>query len=114
ESGIQTIQYQINTLMTSNGQAPFVTLFMHVKDGDEYEKENAKIVEEVLKQRIQGIKNEVGVYVTPAFPKLIYVLDENNVGKESKYHYLTELAIKCTRSEEHTSELQSRFDLVCL
>lgn len=108
ESGIQTIQYQINTLMTSNGQAPFVTLFMHVKDGDEYEKENAKIVEEVLKQRIQGIKNEVGVYVTPAFPKLIYVLDENNVGKESKYHYLTELAIKCTAKRMYPDYISAK------
>ena len=79
ESGIQTIQYQINTLMTSNGQAPFVTLFMHIKDGDIYENEVALIIEEILKQRIKGIKNDAGVYVTPAFPKLIYVLDENNI-----------------------------------
>lgn len=108
ESGIQTIQYQINTLMTSNGQAPFVTLFMHVQDGDEYEEENAKIVEEVLKQRIEGIKNEVGVYVTPAFPKLIYVLDDNNVGEDSKYHELTELAIKCTAKRMYPDYISAK------
>ena len=79
ESGIQTIQYQINTLMTSNGQAPFVTLFMHTDESDPYLEETVKIIEEVLRQRIKGIKNEAGVYVTPAFPKLIYVLDENNI-----------------------------------
>ena len=96
ESGIQTIQYQINTLMTSNGQAPFVTLFMHTDENDPYLDQTVRIIEEILKQRLQGIKNEAGVYVTPAFPKLIYVLDENNIKKESKYHYLTELSIKCT------------------
>ena len=96
ESGIQTIQYQINTLMTSNGQAPFVTLFMWLEDDDQYVDEVAMIIEEILKQRIQGIKNDAGVYVTPAFPKLIYVLDENNINKDSKYYYLTSLAIRCT------------------
>ena len=96
ESGIQTIQYQINTLMTSNGQAPFVTLFMWLEDDDQYVDEVAMIIEEILKQRIQGIKNDAGVYVTPAFPKLIYVLDENNINKDSKYYYLTSLAVRCT------------------
>lgn len=96
KDGIQTIQYQINTLMTTNGQAPFVTLFMHFLPGFEYEKEAALIQEEILEQRYQGIKNEADVYVTPAFPKLIYVLDEHNVYPDSKYYYLTKLAAKCT------------------
>ena len=82
--------------MTSNGQAPFVTLFMHTDENDPYLDQTVRIIEEILKQRLQGIKNEAGVYVTPAFPKLIYVLDENNIKKESKYYYLTELSIKCT------------------
>jgi ribonucleoside-triphosphate reductase len=77
-SGIQTIQYQINTLMTTNGQSPFVTLFLELDEKDPYIEETAEIIEELFKQRIQGIKNEVGVYVTPAFPKLVYVLDEHN------------------------------------
>ncbi len=108
ESGIQTIQYQINTLMTSNGQAPFVTLFMHIKDGDPYEEEVAKIIEEILKQRIKGIKNDAGVYVTPAFPKLIYVLDENNVNKDSKYYYLTSLAIRCTAKRMYPDYISAK------
>ena len=78
EAGVQTIQYQINTLMTTNGQSPFVTLFLNIPEGHPYESEIAMIVEEVLRQRLQGIKNEKGVYVTPAFPKLVYVLDEHN------------------------------------
>ena len=96
ESGVQTIQYQINTLMTTNGQSPFVTIFMYLDDKDEYIEENALIIEEILKQRYQGIKNEKGVYITPAFPKLIYVLDENNCLKGGKYDYLTKLAVKCS------------------
>lgn len=95
-AGVQTIQYQINTLMTTNGQSPFVTLFLYVDEKDEYIEENAMIIEEILNQRYQGIKNEVGVYVTPAFPKLIYVLDENNCLKGGKYDYLTKLAVKCS------------------
>ncbi len=95
-SGVQTIQYQINTLMTTNGQSPFVTLFLYLDEKDEYIKENAMIIEEILKQRYQGIKNEKGVYVTPAFPKLIYVLDENNCLKGGEYDYLTKLAVKCS------------------
>lgn len=95
-AGVQTIQYQINTLMTTNGQSPFVTLFLYLEEGDEYIEENAMIIEEILKQRYQGIKNEKGVYVTPAFPKLIYVLDENNCLKGGKYDYLTRLAVKCS------------------
>ena len=95
-SGVQTIQYQINTLMTTNGQSPFVTIFMHLDEKDEYVEENAMIIEEILKQRYQGIKNEQGVYITPAFPKLIYVLDEHNCLKGGKYDYLTKLAVKCS------------------
>lgn len=95
-SGVQTIQYQINTLMTTNGQSPFVTIFLNLKEGDEYIEENAMIIEEILRQRYQGIKNEKGVYVTPAFPKLVYVLDEHNCLKGGKYDYITKLAVKCS------------------
>ena len=95
-AGVQTIQYQINTLMTTNGQSPFVTIFLNLKKDDPYIKENAMIIEEILKQRIQGIKNEKGVYVTPAFPKLIYVLDEHNCLRGGEYDYLTKLAVKCS------------------
>ena len=108
ESGIQTIQYQINTLMTSNGQAPFVTLFMWLEDKDQYVDEVAMIIEEILKQRIQGIKNDAGVYVTPAFPKLIYVLDENNINKDSKYYYLTSLAIRCTAKRMYPDYISAK------
>ena len=96
KAGVQTIQYQINTLMTTNGQSPFVTLFLYLDESDEYIEENAMIIEEILRQRYDGIKNEKGVYVTPAFPKLIYVLDENNCLKGGKYDYLTKLAVKCS------------------
>ncbi len=95
-AGIQTVQYQINTLMTTNGQSPFVTLFMHIVEGDEYEEEVAEIIEEILKQRIQGIKNSEGHYITPAFPKLIYVLDECNNLSGGKYDYITKFAVKCS------------------
>ena len=95
-SGVQTIQYQINTLMTTNGQSPFVTLFLNLDPNDEYIEENAIIVEEILRQRLECIKNEKGVYVTPAFPKLIYVLDEHNCLKGGKYDYITKLAVKCS------------------
>ncbi len=95
-SGVQTIQYQINTLMTTNGQSPFVTLFLNLDPNDEYVKENAMIIEEILRQRLEGIKNEKGVYVTPAFPKLIYVLDEHNCLKGGKYDYITKLAVRCS------------------
>jgi len=95
-SGVQTIQYQINTLFTTNGQSPFVTLFLYLDKNDEYLEENALIIQEILKQRIQGIKNEMGVYITPAFPKLVYVLDEFNNLSGGKYDYVTELAVKCS------------------
>ena len=107
-AGVQTIQYQINTLMTTNGQSPFVTLFLHLEPDDEYIKENAMIIEEVLKQRIQGIKNEVGVYVTPAFPKLVYVLDEHNCLKGGKYDYLTRLAVKCSAKRMYPDYISAK------
>ena len=94
--GVQTIQYQINTLMTTNGQSPFVTLFLYLDKDDEYLEENAMIIEEILRQRLEGIKNEKGVYITPAFPKLIYVLDEHNCLHGGKYDYITKLAVKCS------------------
>lgn len=97
--GVQTIQYQVVTLMTTNGQAPFVTLFMYLNEAGEDEQlksDLARVIEEVLKQRIQGVKNETGVWVTPAFPKLIYVLEEDNITENSKYWYLTDLAARCT------------------
>ena len=95
-SGVQTIQYQINTLMTTNGQSPFVTIFMRIDEKDEFVEENAMIIEEILRQRYEGIKNEKGVYITPAFPKLIYVLDECNCLKGGKYDYVTKMAVKCS------------------
>ena len=96
--GIQTIQYQVVTLMTTNGQAPFITVFMYLGEArnEQEKKDLAMMIEETLKQRIQGVKNQKGVYITPAFPKLIYVLEEQNIHKDSEYYYLTELAAKCT------------------
>ena len=98
KSGIQTIQYQLITLMTCNGQAPFVTMFMYLDEVEEGQTRDdlALIIKEVMVQRMAGVKNEKGVWVTPAFPKLIYVLDEDNIHEDSKYYYLTELAAKCT------------------
>lgn len=96
--GVQTIQYQVVTLLTTNGQAPFITVFMYLNEArDEREKKDlAMIIEEMLLQRYQGVKNEQGVWVTPAFPKLIYTLEEDNIHEDSPYWYLTELAAKCT------------------
>lgn len=108
ESGIQTIQYQINTLMTSNGQSPFVTLFMHTDENDPYLDQTVEIIEEILIQRIEGIKNDQGVYVTPAFPKLIYVLDENNIKEDSKYFDLTRLAAKCTAKRMYPDYISAK------
>lgn len=108
KNGVQTIQYQINTLMTTNGQAPFVTIFLYLDEKDKYLEETALIIEEVLKQRIQGIKNERGVYITPAFPKLIYVLDENNCLKGGKYDYLTKLAIKCSAKRMYPDYISAK------
>lgn len=96
--GVQTIQYQVNTLMTTNGQAPFITVFMYLGEVEDQQTKNdlALIIEEVLLQRYKGVKNEQGIWITPAFPKLIYVLEEANIHKDSKYWYLTELAAKCS------------------
>ncbi len=107
-AGVQTIQYQINTLMTTNGQSPFVTLFLHLDKDDEYIEENAMIIQEVLEQRYKGIKNEKGVYVTPAFPKLIYVLDDHNCLKGGKYDYLTELAVKCSAKRMYPDYISAK------
>lgn len=97
EDGVQTLQYQIVTLMTTNGQAPFITVYMYINEVPEKEREDlALVIEEVLKQRIKGVKNNKGIYITPAFPKLIYTLTENNITKDSEYYYLTELAAKCS------------------
>ena len=116
--GVQTIQYQVVTLLTTNGQAPFVTVFMYLNEAkNEQEKHDlAMIIEETLKQRHKGVKNEKGVWITPAFPKLIYVLEEDNITEDSKYRYLTELAAKCTAKRmvpDYISEkvmLQSKID----
>lgn len=107
-SGVQTIQYQINTLMTTNGQSPFVTLFLHIDDRDEYVEETVRIIEEILTQRLQGTKNERGVYVTPAFPKLVYVLDENNCLKGGKYDYVTRLAAKCSAKRMYPDYISAK------
>ena len=107
-AGVQTIQYQINTLMTTNGQSPFVTLFLHIDEDEEYVEETAAIVEEILNQRIQGIKNEKGVYITPAFPKLIYVLDENNNLTGGKYDYITHLAVKCSAKRMYPDYISAK------
>lgn len=96
KDAVQTFNYQINSMSTTNGQAPFLSVNMYISENPEYEKETAMLIEEFLKQRIQGLKNEKGVYVTPAFPKLLYVLDENNITPDSEYWYLTKLAAKCT------------------
>lgn len=108
KSGVQTIQYQINTLMTTNGQSPFVTLFLNLKEDDPYKDEVALIIEEILKQRIQGIKNEAGAYITPAFPKLIYVLDEHNCLKGGKYDYLTKLAVECSSKRMYPDYISAK------
>ena len=96
EDGVQTFNYQVNSMTNTNGQAPFLSVNMYLGETEEYKDELAMIIEEFLKQRIQGFKNEKGIYITPAFPKLLYVLEEDNINKDSKYWYLTELAAKCT------------------
>lgn len=107
-AGVQTIQYQINTLMTTNGQSPFVTLFLNLEADDEYAEETAMIIEEILKQRLLGIKNESGVYVTPAFPKLVYVLHEHNALKGGGYDYLTKLAVKCSAKRMYPDYISAK------
>ncbi|MDO5696038.1 MAG: anaerobic ribonucleoside-triphosphate reductase [Eubacteriales bacterium] len=108
KSGVQTIQYQINTLMTTNGQSPFVTLFLNLEPEAPYAKETAMIIEEILKQRLQGIKNEEGVYVTPAFPKLVYVLDECNNLSGGAYDDLTRLAVKCSAKRMYPDYISAK------
>lgn len=108
KAGIQTVQYQINTLMTTNGQSPFVTLFLYLRADDPYIEENAMIIEEVLRQRLEGIKNEAGVCITPAFPKLVYVLDEHNCLKGGKYDYLTKLAVKCSAKRMYPDYISAK------
>ena len=96
--GVQTIQYQVVTLMTTNGQAPFITVLMYLNEARNKQEKNdlAMIIEEMIRQRYQGVKNEEGVWITPAFPKIIYVLEEDNIHKDSPYYYLTQMAAKCT------------------
>ena len=96
--GVQVIQYQVITLMTTNGQAPFITVFMYIDEVPEGQtrEDLVAIIEEMLHQRIRGVKNEKGVWITPAFPKLIYVLEEDNIHEDSKYYYLTKLAAECS------------------
>jgi len=114
--GVQTFNYQINSMSTTNGQAPFLSVFMYLGETNEYKEELAMLIEEFLNQRIKSMKNEVGVYVTQAFPKLLYVLEEDNINKDSKYYYLTKLAAKCTAKRmvpDYISEkimLQNKID----
>ena len=96
QDGVQTFQYQLNSMTNTNGQSPFLSVFMYLGETEEYKEELSMIIQEMLVQRIEGLKNEVGVYITPAFPKLLYVLEEDNIHENSKYWYLTELAAKCT------------------
>ena len=111
--GVQTFQYQINSMTTTNGQAPFLSVCMYLGETEEYKEELAMIIEEVLNQRIQGMKNEKGVYITPAFPKLLYVLEEDNIHKDSKYYYLTELAAKCTAKRMVPDYISEKIMLQC-
>ena len=108
KAGVQTVQYQINTLMTTNGQTPFVTLFINIDEDYGYVDEQLMLYKEVLEQRIEGIKNEVGVYVTPPFPKLVYVLDEHNNLQGGKYDWLTELAVKCTAKRMYPDYISAK------
>lgn len=96
KDSVQTFNYQINSMTNTNGQAPFLSVFMYISEDKKYEKETAMLIEEFLNQRILGMKNEQGIYITPAFPKLLYCLDENNITENSEYWYLTKLAAKCT------------------
>ena len=111
--GVQTFQYQINSMTTTNGQAPFLSVCMYLGETKEYKEELAMIIEEVLNQRIQGMKNEKGVYITPAFPKLLYVLEEDNIHEDSKYYYLTELAAKCTAKRMVPDYISEKVMLEC-
>jgi ribonucleoside-triphosphate reductase len=108
KTGVQTIQYQLNTFMTTNGQSPFVTLFLHIDDTDPYVEYIARIVKEVFKQRIEGIKNEQGIRITPAFPKLVYVLDENNNLSGGKYDDITRLAVQCSAKRMYPDYISAK------
>ena len=108
KAGVQTIQYQINTVMTTNGQAPFLTLFLHLDLNDEYIEENAMIIEEIIRQRLQGIKDSNGEFITPDYPKLIYVLDECNNLTGGKYDYLTKLAIECSKKRKYPAYISAK------
>ncbi len=107
-AGVQTIQYQINTLMTTNGQSPFVTLFLELDEKDPYLEDTALVIEEIIRQRDIGIKNEKGVYISPAFPKLVYVLDGCNCLKGGKYDYLTEMAVKCSAKRMYPDYISAK------
>src|SRR5699024_9715097 len=107
-SGVQTIQYQINTLMTTTGQAPFVTLFLQIRPEDEYAEENVMLIREILTQRLQGMKNEKGVYVTPAYPKLVYVLDECNCLEGGPYDDVTRLAVECSAKRMYPDYISAK------
>jgi ribonucleoside-triphosphate reductase len=108
KTGVQTIQYQLNTFMTTNGQSPFVTLFLHIDVEDPYVEYIARIVEEIFKQRIEGIKNEQGVWITPAFPKLVYVLDECNNLTGGKYDYVTKSAAQCSAKRMYPDYISAK------
>ena len=108
KAGVQTIQYQINTVMTTNGQAPFLTLFLHLDLNDKYIEENVMIIEEIIRQRLQGIKDSNGKFVTPEYPKLIYVLDECNNLTDGKYDYLTKLAIECSKKRKYPAYISAK------
>lgn len=122
KTGVQTIQYQVNTLMTTNGQTPFLSVFMYLSEDPEYIQETAMIAEEILRQRMLGTKNKAGVYVSPAFPKLLYVLEENNIHPDSPYYYLTKLSAQCSAkrlvpdyiSEKKMKELKDGFCFPCM
>src|SRR5574344_1494249 len=111
--GVQTFQYQINSMTTTNGQAPFLSVCLYLGETEEYKEELAMIIEEVLNQRIQGMKNSKGVFITPAFPKLLYVLEEDNIHEDSKYYYLTELAAKCTAKRMVPDYISEKIMLQC-
>ena len=113
EAGVQTFNYQVNSMTNTNGQAPFLSVAMYLGETDEYKEELAMIIEEFLNQRIKGFKNEKGVYITPAFPKLLYVLEEDNIKPKSKYYYLTKLAAKCTAKRMVPDYISEKIMLEC-
>jgi ribonucleoside-triphosphate reductase len=108
KAGVQTIQYQLNTFMTTNGQSPFVTLFLHIDEEDPYVEYNARIIGEIFRQRMEGIKNEQGIWITPAFPKLVYVLDECNNLSGGKYDHITKLAAQCSAKRMYPDYISAK------